>query len=265
MWIWGSKKLHGQALPPAGFVGQGEDQLQLFGPIGPFLAQDGKGFADFFQPRVAGGRALAALDAVQGGSHFQQLAANREKLPVQDLGRGRSMGHDQASSRCLALGSGLGRLGGLAAGGPADVARRRAAAKMLHRARLLIAHLLLEIAELHRLDMVALGVAQDIAVVLHELGRALVGGVAHHDVAGIGRDLALLVALFVQLAIDHAAILVDQSANDAELVAAVAVEVHDPGQGEVVLLARRPERGEDLVAGHDGIGQLVVEDAAWAE
>ena len=53
----------------------------------------------------------------------------------------------------------------------------------------------------------------------------------------------------------------DQSANDIELVAAVAVEVHDPGQGEVVLLARRPERGEDLVAGHDGIGEFVIEDA----
>ena len=51
------------------------------------------------------------------------------------------------------------------------------------------------------------------------------------------------------------------AADDVELVAAVAVEVHDPGQGEVVLLARRPERGEDLVAGHDRIGELVVEDA----
>ena len=80
-------------------------------------------------------------------------------------------------------------------------------------------------------------------------------------IAGVGRDLALLVALFVQPAIDRAAVLDDQSADHAELVAAVAVEVHDPRQGEVVLLARRPERGEDLVAGHDRIGELVVEDA----
>ena len=92
-------------------------------------------------------------------------------------------------------------------------------------------------------------------------GELLSGASPTTMIAGVGRDLALLVALFVQPAIDRAAILVDQSANDTELVAAVAVEVHDPGQGEVVLLARRPERGEDLVAGHDGIGELVVEDA----
>ena len=139
--------------------------------------------------------------------------------------------------------------------------RCRCASKMLHRTRLLISHLLLEIGERHLADLVPLGVAKNIAVVLHALGRTLVGRIANHDEAGVGRDLALLVALFVQIAIDRAAILVDHAANDTELVAAVAVEVHDPGQGEMVLLARRPERGEDLVAGHDGIGELVVNDA----
>ena len=61
--------------------------------------------------------------------------------------------------RGAALGAGCAGL--RRAGGPADVAGRpRAAAESLHRTRLLIIHLLLELVELHDLDVVALGVAR---------------------------------------------------------------------------------------------------------
>jgi hypothetical protein len=72
--------------------------LELFGPIDPILAENRECLADFFHSRVVGGRALAALDAIQGGSHLQQFAANRVKLAVQGLDRCRSVEHGQPPS-----------------------------------------------------------------------------------------------------------------------------------------------------------------------
>ena len=45
------------------------------------------------------------------------------------------------------------------------------------------------------------------------------------------------------------------------VVLAVAGQIEQSDQGEVLLLARRPQRRGDLVAGDDRVGVLVFEDA----
>ena len=50
--------------------------------------------ANLLAPRVACRRAVAAVDAVQGGGQFNQFCANAEEFAVEELRFGQSLRHD---------------------------------------------------------------------------------------------------------------------------------------------------------------------------
>ena len=70
---------------PILFVGQREQQLDLFGFIGRVAEEDFDGLADFFAPRIAAGEARGAVDAVQARRPIRSTATERLKIPDRKL------------------------------------------------------------------------------------------------------------------------------------------------------------------------------------